>query len=1447
VDPLQALFADLKSSDPSLRFSVLSRIEGMEWDDEKIKTLKTFIASETDPGTKFHMKKILAKIQGGGATTDKGSFEKSAEIETILKAENRDYLSLAMLLETVKRSEAPLVAMALREARWTEFSPEILPFVLQFFKKYGSYEDAPSIEELCRHPDPRVLSAAVEALEKLKPEGLKPLIVPLLVSSTHGIRARAIRLLHKWDPEESLRHFEASLFSEDFNEKQAALFHAFFFPFSEIEPLMLRFLGMESNPEIIQKAGFLFRANPNPEVLMSLVEIMESCREEKRKLLVEIINGVIKSLSQAGLIQKSPEQIMADLKSQYRLRKGTLMLERCRLTLESGILHNKKVAITKLLELSRSGFPEAKKILEERFPKENDPELMKILGEILGKASAPPALKQEVDIATLSAEERLKFLREIDGNLFETRRNAILGLFPQFSLDEKAAAIQAIGRFGKKTDSQLLVECLEDADPPIVCGAIEALQNLHPDALFPFLSKLSAHPSEEVRASAVRALSLFDKKQALVLIEEMMLSVQLKSRELAIQSAIQLDFPSVRKILLKALEKESHVEILQQIRNILQNNLDRDLLADLVKIRQAISSDREKRAFLNTLINEGAKTLVLEGRANVSNAGELLASLEKKIDSEQKSKVESQPSYSLDNIQKIRQQKSSSKPSDPIQVLSNDLRSSDPAMRFSVLSRIESIEWTPERVAAFKDLAEKETDAGTKFHMLKILAHITQDKETGKSGEAKSTELEELLQKTPRDDMSIALLIESVSRKEAQDVGAVLRKTDLQSFSAQVLPFILQFYKKFGKPEDLPAVEKLFKHPDPRVLAAAIEALEKIDPESLKSQIVPLLMNNNHGIRSRAIRLLYRWDPKEAIKHFEATLFSEDPNDRLAALFHAFFFPFNEIEPFLLRFLAVENDPGLLEKAGFLFRANPSPDEPLKLVEIGEASYGEKRRLIKEILSGVVNSLSQAGIIQASPEQILYDLKISYKQKKTANLLERCVLALKSEVISNRQNAVAQLCEMAKRGLEAANSALSEHLSREKDAAIINLIRSHLGIVQPLVQPITESLEKATSEQRLRLFANLTKESLKKIRNEIGGFLKKAEPSEKLALVQALGRVGEQEDASFIQPFLNDSDSSILTATIESLNSLDPDILFPYLPKLVQHAADEVRNAAIRVFALFDKKQAIALVEKMMFSLQPRQRAMAIFSAGQFDFPSVKDLFLKALQKETDLDNFKQIASILKGNLDEDVYIGVATARKTVSGDRAEFLDSFLKAIGQTLISEKKTQYSSLQELNDAVQARIEEEEKRSKAAQPSYALSNIQKMRQQAAEPVTTFDPELVKFAVVAFSIGAILTTIIWFAFLKPSPKQKGKKKPQPGSVLVTPQAAFSTNPIDIKATVTKLDPDGKGIYVKPDPKGTLEYHIILKTKPGKPYEKGKPFNGQIKPIKKTGEVIEAEILMTY
>ncbi|MBF0544226.1 MAG: HEAT repeat domain-containing protein [Candidatus Riflebacteria bacterium] len=771
---------------------------------------------------------------------------------------------------------------------------------------------------------------------------------------------------------------------------------------------------------------------------------------------------------------------------------------------------------------------------------------------------------------------------------------------------------------------------------------------------------------------------------------------------------------------------------------------------------------------------------------------------------------------------------------DPVQTLLADLKSTDPFIRFSVLSRVETMEWNPEQINSFQALLLAETDEGVIFHLQKILAHIER-KQGGIQFDEENAlfEIDQILSNPSRDNLALALLLESVKKTHASEIAQRLREANWQSFAPEVIPFILGFFKRNGSAADVPIIEKFCSHKDPRIVAAAIEVLEKLSEDKLKEYIVPLLLNPIHGIRSRAVRLLYRWDPQEALKHFESMLFSEELRERQAALFHAFFFPFEVIEPLMLKFLALENDSALVERAGYLFRANPAPEEPIRLVEVALASGGVRRKLIEEILLGVIDSLRQVGLLDKDQKEYLVELKKEIVRRKNTQIVNQSEEALTSQDSVARKRAAINLSELAKSGNSEAMPILQKHLGVESDGQIKNLIERE--VKPPDSKKVPESFEGFSLEQRLEFFSALDLAGLKKIRPLLKDFLRgKLSNEEKLAIIRVFARSGEKADSQFLQFFINDPVPEILSAAIEALGKIDPDYIFPYLPKFIRHASDEVRLAAIQAFALFDKRQAISLVEKMAVSLQPRQRQMAIFCASHFDFPSIHDLSISILKNESDQENLKQIIALLKANLDNDLVYEVFVILKGSSGKKAEMLNELLRLAFQKLALENRNAISYDKQMEN-FEIKFSEETARQKKPLPSYSLKNIQDLRKkQAAETGSNENTSFIQFCILAIGTGVMLVALIWYVFLSgESPlKRAGITKNE-----------FDGSTRKISGLIVYLDTYGRGFLVQENTSNS-DYFVFFRSQPSKTFKKGDQFNGEIKPYKRDKKTILSELV---
>lgn len=771
---------------------------------------------------------------------------------------------------------------------------------------------------------------------------------------------------------------------------------------------------------------------------------------------------------------------------------------------------------------------------------------------------------------------------------------------------------------------------------------------------------------------------------------------------------------------------------------------------------------------------------------------------------------------------------------DPIRDFFADLKSPDPSIRFSVLSRIEDLAWTSAQQQALQELFSQEKDPGIRFHMQKVLARFGNSDKTS----ASAAEIDELLKKPDRDEVSLALMLESVKKPEALVVTMSLREASWPNFSAYLLPSVLKFLKKFGSFEDSANIEMLCRHHDPRVLSAAIEALEKISPDRLKDLIVPLLINGNFGIRSRAVRLLYRWDPSEALRHYEAMLFSNLENEKQAALFYSFFFPFKDIESLLLRFISVETDADMINKAGLIFMANPDRQVPSRLLEVRQGCTGDKFKLVDTILKGVLQSLYQARIVNAAPEQMLEVLENHYQEKRIKLYIERYSHGLQSGEAPVRLKAALKMGELAKHNVNEARELVAKFLARERDEKIKQQVEQYLRagtvVAEKAKPPQTKKLQDLDSQQRQEFFDGISKINFSTMFSQISSAFNHLPVEDQVSALKTIERFGSKNESEVAVRCLQSDNQEVLTAAIDCLSVICPESLHPFLPQLIKHRFDEVKLAAIKVFALFDKKQAISLIEKMLFAIKPLQRRNAIFCLAHFDFHSISQILLAAMRNESDPENLQQIASILKSNSDEELFYRIFADAKSCKPGQKEFYDTLCMEMARQIESSEQARSKDL--LYKTAEAKCTEES-RIKSERTAYQLEKIQKIRKNV-EKNTVFDASLIRFTIFAYITGAIITAMLWFLFLAPPATvgtESGKKQ--------STKAVASS--VTIIGTIINVDKAERKIVIEDSqPK---KYEFILPKISGELPEPGKKMHVQLKIISENEGKALAELLTAF
>lgn len=178
------------------------------------------------------------------------------------------------------------------------------------------------------------------------------------------------------------------------------------------------------------------------------------------------------------------------------------------------------------------------------------------------------------------------------------------------------------------------------------------------------------------------------------------------------------------------------------------------------------------------------------------------------------------------------------------------------ASRFlNILEYVDSIEPTREDALVLKKAMSIQHDS-VLFFLLKKSFRLAAFKLKGAAFKISLAGLEKLLQCSDRLD-DLALAISSITKTEAFMASDCFKTANWKEFPTEILPCFCYFYKNYGNSQDLDDLIELTRHPNPTVIAAAVEAIKKLDTGSLRSIIEPLIKGNTESKDSEALEQLY--------------------------------------------------------------------------------------------------------------------------------------------------------------------------------------------------------------------------------------------------------------------------------------------------------------------------------------------------------------------------------------------------------------------------------------------------------------------------------------------------------------------------------------------------------------------------------------------------------------
>jgi HEAT repeat protein len=552
----QELLAGLTGDNGTLALDYLEEIDGKTPSRTEAQILKKAYSIVRNPVLSFQIKKSLRLAAFRLKNT---KFKVSLEgMEKLLKDPAR-IDDLALAIATVEPAEAFMAADLIRQANWQNFATEILPSFCRFFKFHGGIQDSNALQELTRHPDPTVITAALSALEKIDPENLQGIIVPLLNSPLTVVKAQAIQAFYRWNKHQALQHLLKMLFSKNEQDVILALHHANYFPYAELESHLIRLLTEVTSPPILMRISQIFKNNANPDLPFRIYWVNRSLEGQHQSLVKGILLGVVRSLADKKLIDISAQEYLNQLKEKVRKEELELIKKSCKIEGEA----DSEDIDSLLPSIEETQAPPRAK--SQTIPEKQ------------------PRVEPPIDFSTydsLKEQEKVQFLARIKAKDFKEFNEQIVNIYNKASGKELAAIVNLFGKFGGEAYAEKVKKHIKSDNPDIICAVIKALGKLDSEFLCLYLPQFMQDRNGKIRMTATRTFVTIDRESIKSLLTSLLTSPNVKQRSLAISTSMLVDFNIVRSPLIETLAKENSVELLEKIGMVLAANPDREVLLD---------------------------------------------------------------------------------------------------------------------------------------------------------------------------------------------------------------------------------------------------------------------------------------------------------------------------------------------------------------------------------------------------------------------------------------------------------------------------------------------------------------------------------------------------------------------------------------------------------------------------------------------------------------------------------------------------------------------------------------------------------------------------------------------------------------------------------------------------------------------------------------------------
>lgn len=417
-----------------------------------------------------------------------------------------------------------------------------------------------------------------------------------------------------------------------------------------------------------------------------------------------------------------------------------------------------------------------------------------------------------------------------------------------------------------------------------------------------------------------------------------------------------------------------------------------------------------------------------------------------------------------------------------------------------------------------------------------------------------------------------------------------------------------------------------------------LDALESLSPQALLRVLPRFLASKLPSVRGRAVSILNRLDPEEALAHLSELLASDQREEQLAGLRIAFQFPYDGITLPILNLLGETGDNEIFQASAMFLLSNPDLEVAYTILEMKETLEERRGELFGKLLGQLLPLLVSIGKLDAGSATI-EGLVRTYRQ----NRLQKFLGELEIQI---------SLGDPAK--LRAIEAWLAKNLANPETAAFVEKLAANpateemyrrltTGIELPADKAVPAAL--AVSAPRARemreespetkvvfmktLSGAVAPEIASWIREEAAGGADQV----RAAALRAMRLLPlTPDDAGIAEKNLFHESSQVAFQAMALLESADAGRLKPYLPRLLNSSDPLIASRAVIKALKAHEAEAVKTLVGMLASDQPLVRARAVNGLMVCPFQRVAETVFAALRIETNPDIARGLLTVVLQN-----------------------------------------------------------------------------------------------------------------------------------------------------------------------------------------------------------------------